>query len=207
MFFIGSVVGTLIFGIFADIVGRLPILVIANLMAFIGNICTIFTTTVVTFSLARFTSGMATDSNFVMMYILVLEYLRPSTRTFGLNLCIGVFYCIGSVVTPWIAVWLGNWKTYLLVTSIPILVVPAFYFIMPESIHWLIAKRKPERALPIFYRVAKFNGIELEKNFEEEFHTFYAQFHKTNQKQSANLIDLFKSTRLRRNTLILFFKS
>lgn len=90
MFFVGSVVGSLVFGILADVVGelkyfenlhyniiqaflftgRLPILIIANMIAMLGNVLTIFGTDLITFSLFRFISGLATDSNFVMMYIL-----------------------------------------------------------------------------------------------------------------------------------------
>lgn len=70
MFFIGSVIGSLLFGILADKYGRLHILVVSNLMALVGNGLTVFTTNVVAFSIFRLLAGMATDSNFVMMYIL-----------------------------------------------------------------------------------------------------------------------------------------
>lgn len=70
MFFVGSVAGTLIFGILADKVGRLPILVLVYVISFFGNILTIFATDVDLFSLCRLIAGMATDSNFVLMYIL-----------------------------------------------------------------------------------------------------------------------------------------
>lgn len=42
----------------------------ANVIAMAGNILTIFGTDLITFSLFRLISGLATDSNFVMMYIL-----------------------------------------------------------------------------------------------------------------------------------------
>lgn len=70
MFFVGSVIGTLTFGILADKIGRLHILVISNVMAMLGNVLTMFATDVTLFSMCRFVSGLATDSNFVMMYIL-----------------------------------------------------------------------------------------------------------------------------------------
>lgn len=54
----------------ADRIGRLPVLVISNLMAMIGNGATIFATNVVAFAICRFIAGLATDTNFVMMYIL-----------------------------------------------------------------------------------------------------------------------------------------
>lgn len=85
-FFIGSVIGTLVFGIFADIVGRIPVLIYAHLMGIIGNGLTIFSTDIVTFSICRFISGFATDSNFVMMYILgesiILNLLQNVTNNY-----------------------------------------------------------------------------------------------------------------------------
>lgn len=70
MFFVGSVFGTQIFGGLADNIGRLPVLIFANVMALIGNGITVFSTTVPVFSFSRFVSGLAVDSNFLMMYIL-----------------------------------------------------------------------------------------------------------------------------------------
>lgn len=70
LFFIGSVVGTQLFGSLADVIGRLPVLIFANIMALAGNSITVFTTNVPVFSISRFISGLAVDSNFLMMYIL-----------------------------------------------------------------------------------------------------------------------------------------
>lgn len=210
-YFIGSVVGTLVLGILADAIGRLPVLIIANIFGIVGNGLTIFATNEIAFALCRFISGMATDNNFVMMYILVLEYIDPKMRTLGLNLCIGIFYCFGSVVTPWIAVWLGNWKLYLLATIIPTLVIPLFYFVVPESAEWLISKNRLDEALICYQKIAKINRSKLDEKFIADFKTVAADINakriKSNEKQNPSLIALFKTPRLRRLTLILFFKS
>lgn len=132
-------------------------------------------------------------------------------RTVGLNLCIGVFYCVGSVVTPWIAVFLGSWKSYLLYTSLPIAAVPLFYFILPESAHWLISKGDIEGAIVCYRRVARFNGKILDnntiENFREVFHIEKLKRDRESGAKTPGLLDLFKTKRLRRMTLILFFKS
>lgn len=208
-YFIGSVVGTLALGILADIIGRLPVLILAHLAGIIGNGLTIFATDEISFAICRLISGIATDNNFVMMYILVMEYVAPSWRTIGLNLCIGIFYCLGSVVSPWIAVWLGSWKLYLIATIAPGLLVPLFYLIIPESAQWLIAKRKFDKALICYQRIAKFNRKELDESFIVDFRSAVEAINvkRAAEDENPSVIALFKTPRLRRLTLILFFKS
>lgn len=130
-------------------------------------------------------------------------------RTFGLNLVIGIFYCLGSMVTPWIAVYLGSWKLYLIYTSLPIAIVPFFYFILPESAQWMMSRNNIEGAIVCYQRVAKFNGRNLDNEMIESFRSHYHnQMSKSsNQTRGPSLFDLFKTPRLRKNTFILFFKS
>lgn len=113
------------------------------------------------------------------------------------------------MVTPWIAVYLGSWKSYLIYTSLPIAVVPFFYFILPESAQWLISKNDIEGAIVCYRRVARFNGRILDNDTIDSFRAFYhnqaLKYPRT--ARGPGLLDLFKTKRLRRNTLILFFKS
>lgn len=127
-------------------------------------------------------------------------------RTFGLNLCIGLFYCLGSMITPWVAVWIGHWSMYLLVTSLPILLVPLFYCCVQESALWLISKNEVEKAIKCFERVAKYNRRVLHPDTLDQFRKDCSDSN-VNQEDTANLLDLFKTPRLRKSTLILFFKS
>lgn len=208
-YFIGSVVGTLVLGILADVIGRLPVLILAHLAGILGNGLTIFATDEITFAICRLISGIATDNNFVMMYILVMEYIAPRMRTFGLNICIGVFYCLGSVISPWLAVLLGDWKLYLIASIIPALFVPMFYFIIPESAQWLISKNKIDKALICYQKIAKFNRRELNESFIGDFRSVVGEINgrRTAEDENPSVIALFKTPRLRRLTLILFFKS
>ncbi|EDW14822.1 organic cation transporter protein [Drosophila mojavensis] len=207
MFFVGSVVGTLGLGYLADKVGRLPILILANIIGMLGNLLTIFSKNLALFCVFRFIAGLATDANFLMMYILVMEYMRPSMRTLGLSICIGIFYCLGSMGVPWIAVLVGNWRTFLLVTALPLGLVPLFYFVVPESAQWLISKQKYDKAVACLKRVAKINGRQIDDSVYEQFIEDCKISQKNLQTSKQNMLGLFKTPRLRRNTFILFFKS
>lgn len=138
-----------------------------------------------------------------------MEYLRPSLRTIGLSICIGFFYCLGSMAAPWIAVLMQSWRGFLVATSIPFMLVPLFYFIVPESVQWLISKQKYDCAVDCLKRVAKINGKVVDDSVYHEFveECKRSQMQHSNNKVEPNLLGLFATPRLRRNTLILFFKS
>lgn len=138
-----------------------------------------------------------------------MEYLRPSLRTIGLSNCIGFFYCLGSIAAPWIAVLMQSWRGFLMATSVPFVMVPLFYFIVPESVQWLISKQKYSQAVECLKRVAKINGKVVDDAVFGEFieECKRSQMQQPKGKVEPNLLGLFATPRLRRNTLILFFKS
>ncbi|XP_069696013.1 organic cation transporter protein-like isoform X2 [Periplaneta americana] len=205
LFFIGSVIGSLGLGVMADHVGRLPVLVLSNLLALIGNIATSFTNHLPEFAASRLLAGIATDTNFFMMYIIVMEYMRPDMRTLGLNLCIGVFYCVGCVAVPWVALVSSEWRRFLWFVSAPLLLVPGYYWLLPESARWLINKGRIAEAVGCFQRIAAFNGRgEIPSSAIDNFK---ATSEKCCSQTSASLVGLFRTPRLRRKTCILIFKS
>jgi MFS family permease len=69
-FFVGSMLGTLALGVMADRIGRLPVLVLSNVLSFLGNAATSFTYLLTEFAASRLVAGLATDTNFFMMYII-----------------------------------------------------------------------------------------------------------------------------------------
>jgi MFS family permease len=70
LFFIGSVFGSLGLGVMADHIGRLPVLVLSNILALLGNVATSFTHQLPEFAASRLLAGLAVDTNFFMMYII-----------------------------------------------------------------------------------------------------------------------------------------
>lgn len=70
IFFIGAIVGGLLFGWIADRFGRVPALAGCNIVGFIAGLLTAFTGNFWQFALCRFFVGFAFDNCFTMMYIL-----------------------------------------------------------------------------------------------------------------------------------------
>jgi OCT family organic cation transporter-like MFS transporter 13 len=80
--------------------GRVPALVLANLLGALGGALSVTSTNIYLFMFFRFITGMAFDNCFTMMYILVLEFCGPSYRTLVANLSIAVFYTLGTLILP-----------------------------------------------------------------------------------------------------------
>ncbi|CAG9759860.1 unnamed protein product [Ceutorhynchus assimilis] len=207
VFFIGSVLGGIVLGVLADNIGRLHVLVLANMFAFVGNGITTLSNNAIVFSISRFIAGCATDANFVMMYIIVMEYLRPSMRTFGLNICIGLFYSLSCMAIPWVASWVGNWRNFLIIISFSHVPVLLFYFIVPESAQWLLSKGRTEEAIKCFQRIAKINRKTIDPKTIEGLKVYSNQHINKKQENSENFFGLVKTPNLRRKTLILIYKS
>nr|NP_650814.2 uncharacterized protein Dmel_CG7333 [Drosophila melanogaster]AAF55679.2 uncharacterized protein Dmel_CG7333 [Drosophila melanogaster] len=209
-FFMGSVVGTIIFGYLSDQVGRLPSLLMATLCGATGDFITSFVHTLPWFAFSRFMSGLSTDTMYYLMYILVFEYLSPKSRTFGLNIILAVFYCFGLMTSPWAAIWIGNWRRYLWLASLPALGVLIYPFLICESAQWLLTKRKYDDAVICLKKVAKFNRRHVEESVFDEFVKYYRerelQDYKLNSHEDTFLA-MFLTPRLRRFTLTLLVKS
>ncbi|XP_034487929.1 organic cation transporter-like protein [Drosophila innubila] len=198
-FFAGSMCGTLIFGLLGDKIGRIKALILANLCGFLGDFSTIFTGSLTAFSITRFVSGLAADANSYLMYILILEYVSPSMRNVALNTVLGMFYSLGLFGASWLAVFVGNWRLFLACSSLPLLLVTLFYFLVQESAQWLVTRDDIDGAIRRLQRVAKINRRVVS---DEDFREFRSYCESNYQKDTvgeskAKLTDMLKTPRMR----------
>nr|XP_034841238.1 organic cation transporter protein-like [Maniola hyperantus] len=199
IFFAGSFVGGIYFGWMADHFGRVPALVGTNLFAFIGGVASIYTTGIWDFAFCRFLVGMSYDSCFMLMYILVLEYVGPRYRTWVANLSIALYFGGGCLILPWLAVWIGDWRKLLWATTVPFLIVIAVPFTVPESARWLSSRGRVNDAVKVIRRFEKVNGTKVPDDVMDEFIVSASQTRQTNQ----SIKDVFKSGPLRKMMLIM----
>ncbi|XP_033163258.1 organic cation transporter protein [Drosophila mauritiana] len=199
LFFVGSVCGTLAFGLLGDRIGRIKALILANWCGFLGDFSTIFADSLTSFSISRFISGLAADANSYLMYILILEYVSPSLRNVGLNTVLGSFYCLGLIGAGWLAVWVGHWRIFLACSSVPLLLVTLFYFLVQESAQWLVTRNDVDGAIRRLQRVAKINRRQVADEDFKDFRSYCEQhYRKDNDKEEhAKLLDMLKTPRMR----------
>ncbi|XP_016959823.1 organic cation transporter 1 [Drosophila biarmipes] len=200
LFFVGSVCGTLVFGLLGDRIGRIKALILANWCGFVGDFSTIFANSLVSFSISRFVSGLAADANAYLMYILIIEYVSPSLRNVGLNTVLGSFYCLGLIGASWMAVWVGHWRIFLACSSVPLLLVTLFYFLVQESAQWLVTRNDIDGAIRRLQRVAKINRRQVADDDFRTFRSYCEQhYHKDvrEEKSEDKLLDMLNTPRMR----------
>ncbi|XP_065372058.1 organic cation transporter-like protein [Calliphora vicina] len=208
-YYLGAVVGTITFGVLADRLGRLPAIILSTLSGGLGDFLSSFVNNVGMFAVSRFISGLSTDTFFMLMYILAFEYLDPKKRTFGLNIITATFYCTGCIFSPWFALWVKSWRYYLLIASLPVLLVFVYPLATCESASWLLTREKYDRAVKCLKRVAKFNGRQVEEKVFDEFVEYYKQkaIEEQKIKNDDTFWGMFRTPRLRKFTIILLVKS
>ncbi|CAK9808197.1 Carcinine transporter [Anthophora quadrimaculata] len=203
IFFVGSIIGGMFFGWMADKHGRVPVLIGTNLMGLIGGLCTLYISEFWHFCACRFVVGLAYDNTFMIAYILVLEYVGPHWRTFAANMSYGLFYTSGAIGMAWLAYGIADWRTFTLVTTVPLasaLLAPLF---IPESIRWLIGAGQIDRAMKILATIEKINKRTIPPDVYEEFLIDCKNTAAALAAETHTVADLFKTKRLRRITLLL----
>ncbi|XP_028034881.1 organic cation transporter protein [Bombyx mandarina] len=205
IFFCGAIVGGLVFGWIADKYGRIPALVGTNLIGFVAGVATAFCNSFWSFALCRFLVGLAFDNCFTMMYILVLEYVGPKWRTFVANMSIALFFTLAASLLPWIALWADDWRTFALVTSAPFIIAIATPWLVPESARWLVSQGKINKALFIMKKFERINKTKIPEKVLSEFTESSIKAIKESESQSKtySVLDLFRTPRLRRNSILL----
>ncbi|XP_068149367.1 beta-alanine transporter [Drosophila tropicalis] len=204
IFFVGSIVGCFCFGYIADHYGRIPALMLANLCGLIGGVLSAFCSTFYTFSASRFVVGLAIDTCFTPMYILILENVGVEYRTLIANVAVTLYYTPSACLLPWIAYFLDNWRILSLVTSIPIVFALVLYFFLPESPRWLLSVGKIDEGMRNIQQAAEINGAKIPAGILSDFHRCSELFFNTEQSsKNYTILDLFKYPRMRRITIIL----
>ncbi|XP_017849801.1 organic cation transporter protein isoform X1 [Drosophila busckii] len=207
LFFIGSLLGTFIFGMLGDRIGRVRAVILANQCGFVGDFLTTYASNLTQFSAFRCISGFAATANYYLMFILVLEYLAPRLRNLALAGTLGLCCCLGGLVAPWLSVLAGNWRIYLTFSALLQLIVALFYFVVQESAQWLITRNNVEGAIARLKHIAHFNGRQVPAADFEAFrvHCASKSTPQSQQQQKATLLDLLQLPHLRRTALIVVF--
>ncbi|XP_046579732.1 solute carrier family 22 member 4-like [Haliotis rubra] len=198
---VGVLFGSIIAGYCSDRYGRKKVVYGGLLLSTISNLIASFSVSWIMFAVIRVIIGLAVGLTLSCCFLYRLEFVGKKWR----GACTTIpSWSLGVVLFAVLSWSIRNWKWLhltIVAINIPLLLT---WFVVPESLRWLVAKGHLKEARRIINRIAKFNKKPvpdmsiLELIAEEERA-------ERNTAKSYSYIDLVRTRTLRPKTLITSF--
>ena len=146
---IGMCIGSILLGGMADSIGRRKTVLTCLVLMSIGMFMVTTVSDIVGLSIWRVLTGIGIGGMLAAINPLAAEYSNAKNRTVALSFVV-IGYPIGGIIggifiVPLLKTY--DWRSvFYLGTIATIVFIPLVYFLIPESVHWLI-KKNPVNAL------------------------------------------------------------
>ncbi|XP_023943089.1 organic cation transporter protein [Bicyclus anynana] len=147
-------------GVISDRYGRKLALAVASLMNGVFGFLRSFSSSYIMMLVFEFLEAGLGAGAYSTAFVIAMELVGPKGRVFGNTLLNGV-YVMGLITLSALAWWLQSWRNLLRVIYIPAMFVISYYWILNESVRWLISKGRNTEAAAILKKAAKMNRVEL----------------------------------------------
>lgn len=138
--------------------------------------------------------------------ITALELVGPNYRSF-VTLMTCMFYTMGLILLAGVTYVVRNWVHLALATSIPFMLYSVYWFFLPESPRWLLAKGRLEKAAEILETLAKVNRKELPEGFKNSLKQKMMLQQTMNEEEhpqkSPGVFDLCRTPNMRLKTILI----
>uniref|UniRef100_A0ABM0LV62 Organic cation transporter protein-like n=1 Tax=Saccoglossus kowalevskii TaxID=10224 RepID=A0ABM0LV62_SACKO len=121
------------------------------------------------FAVGQFFIGFLSVGLFTVAFVLGLELVGPGKRDLA-GMVILIFYACGYMMLAVFSKAVnGNWRQLELLIAILYIPFFSYYWLVPESVRWLMQQGRYQHAENILQKAAKMNKVTLPENiFEEE---------------------------------------
>ncbi|XP_036333324.1 organic cation transporter protein isoform X1 [Rhagoletis pomonella] len=160
MHFAGLVVGTAISGYLADRFGRKNIFILCSVFMAITGIAQGMAWDYTSFLVFAFLNAVGTSGVYPLAFIIGVEMVGPSMREMS-SIVLNYFYAVGEALVGAAAWLLHDWQLLQYALSVPPVFFIVYYWFVPESVRWLLARNEREKAGVIIKRAAAVNKREL----------------------------------------------
>lgn len=195
-FFAGVMVGAALYGFFGDLLGRKTMFLVAMAQTAMFGLGAAYAPTMAVFSVLQFFTAMGQLGLFQCAYILGIEIVGPSKRTFC-GIVIEFFFVAGEFYLAVIAWWFRDWRKIQLFSVGPILIFLTYFFIVPESVRWLVQQKRYKEARNVIKTIAKKNGVEVPSGEQLEIYRTIKPEASSGSVKREGLLDIRESPVLR----------
>lgn len=164
--FTGIIVGSFIGGVLADRYGRKSIFILCIFIMTAAGVLQVLSPNYWTFVFLVFLNSVGTAGVYPLAFIIGVEMVGKNKREVT-GIVLNYFYAIGEAIIAPLAYYIRDWTHLQLIVSAPAIIFMVYYWIIPESVRWLLAKRRMEEAKQIILTVAKYNKVIISENTME----------------------------------------
>ncbi|KAK7476393.1 hypothetical protein BaRGS_00032393, partial [Batillaria attramentaria] len=164
----GLLVGAISTGIIADIIGRKKALMAMVAMMAASSIAVSWAPSFVVYVILRFITGFTISGLFLVIFVLGMELVGPKKRMF-VGIVVEMFWSVGVMLLGGIAYLVRDWDKLQMIVSFPVLLLLGYWWLIPESPRWLLARGRDLEAEDIIRHAARVNKVQLpEKVFDNK---------------------------------------
>jgi len=210
IYFLGMLFGSYLFGWMSDTYGRINALLVSVFtLAVAGTLGAFFSGAMGHhgYLFLRFVTGMGGVGCFMVAFVLSVEYVGFK-YTMLIGVTMGIPYALGKAVFGVEAFFVRDWRTLQIVAHLPLIFLLGLYWVVPESVRWLIGAGKLEDVKKIVEDAAKANGREVPVHLLKAATIVYADKTKNVKKSEGKVtvIDLFNTKKMALRTVNMYYQ-
>ncbi|XP_037055733.1 solute carrier family 22 member 7 isoform X2 [Peromyscus leucopus] len=198
-FFIGVLLGAVVYGYLSDRFGRRRLLLVTYVSSLVLTLASAASVNYIMFVLTRTLTGAALAGFTIIVLPLELEWLDVEHRIVA-GVISSIFWTGGVLLLALVGYLIRSWRWLLLAVTLPC--VPGIISIwwVPESARWLLTQGRVEEAQTYLFRCAALNGKPVGEDSlsQEALNKVVAM---EGGQQRPSYLDLFRTPRLRRISL------
>ncbi|XP_012538736.1 carcinine transporter isoform X6 [Monomorium pharaonis] len=202
----GGPIGVYLFGTLNDRIGRRLSFFTCLATLITGSFLTAISNDFWTWASTRFVVGLTIPAIYQIPFIISLELVGPNYRSF-VTVMTCTFYTMGLCMLAGVTYLIRDWRTLAIITSAPFLIYFFYWWFLPESPRWLLAKGRLGEANDILETLARVNGKELPVSFKQKLRQRMAMSRSKSEEErlrsGPGVLSLFKSPNMRLKTCLI----
>ncbi|XP_076285498.1 carcinine transporter isoform X2 [Lasioglossum baleicum] len=202
----GGPIGVYLFGTLNDRIGRRLSFFTCLATLITGGFLTSMSNSFWTWAATRVVVGLTIPAIYQIPFIISLELVGPNYRSF-VTVMTCSFYTMGLCMLAGLTYLIRDWRMLAVTTSAPFLMYILYWWFLPESPRWLLAKGRLVEANAILETLAKVNGKELPASFTQKLRQRMMMSRSKSEEErlrsGPGVLSLFKTPNMRLKTCLI----